>query len=58
MGYGTIAEEKIWRQSLCREAAYEGGDFFEVADRKGMGYYLNECGILCHLCSEVFENWQ
>ena len=29
MGYGTIAEAKIWWRSLCREAAYEGGDWPE-----------------------------
>ncbi len=26
IGYGTIAEAKIWRRSLRRDLAYEGGD--------------------------------
>ena len=37
MGYGSTAEAKIWRRSLGRDVAYEGGDFFEVAYQKGMG---------------------
>ena len=36
MGYGCTAEAKIWQRSLRHDAACEGGDFFEVADQKGM----------------------
>ncbi len=39
MGYRTTAEDKIWRRSLRRDVAYEGGDFFEVANWKGMEWH-------------------